>query len=879
MKMKKIISGVAAASLVVSTVSIVSVVSSAAEIDVWSEAGTIMTKQLLSNAGVNTADYEGKSLTVTYEIAANVPDDAKGWTNAQTVIKYSGGESHAVHFCEELLSDPGQGWVNDHDTNVITNNTTFTYDMTAQLDDAFEVRFGTSNDAAFSLKTVTIKDGDAVVAVYSDGSIKAENTGGDKEDDPNADNTGEELDIWSEAGTVMTSSILTDAGVNVKSYEDKPLTVTYEIAAAVPENAKGWTSAQTVVKYDGGEGHAVHFCAELLDDPNQVWVKEHENNVITNSSTFTYDMTAKMDDKFEVRFGTSNDKAFVLKSVTLKDGDTVIAVYNDDGTIKVENPGEKLEDDPNAGNTGGELDIWSDAGGIMTKWTLADARVDVNAYEGKPVTVVYKIKAAIPENAKAWTSAQTVVKYNGKARDVDNEIHTIHFCEELLDDEGQAWVKDFENNIITNNSTFSYEVPATLNDMFDVRFGTSNDKAFVLESVTLYDDENGEDIASYNGADKAITAKNPVENIGGGGNGGNTNIGDNVDPNAGNTGKELDIWSEAGTVITKGILADAGVNVSAYEGKTLTATYEIGAAVPENAKGWTNAQTVVKYNGGEKHTIHFCEELLGDEGQTWVKDFENNVIKNDSTFTYDMTGTLDDAFEVRFGTSNDKAFVLKSVTLKYGDTVIAVYNSDGSIKVVNPGEDVVDDNAGNIGEELDIWSDGGEVMDKWKLADAGVDVAALDGKALTVTYEIIAAIPENAKGWTSAQTVVKHDGNESHTIHFCEELLSDDGQSWVKDFDNNVIKNNTTFTYDMAAKMDDMFDVRFGTSNDKAFVLKSVTLKNGDKVVAKYSNGKIMNADDMANVNTGVNGMEVVAGIAGIAACTVVVARKKKKSN
>ena len=83
----------------------------------------------------------------------------------------------------------------------------------------------------------------------------------------------------------------------------------------------------------------------------------------------------------------------------------------------------------------------------------------------------------------------------------------------------------------------------------------------------------------------------------------------------------------------------------------------------------------------------------------------------------------------------------------------------------------------------------------------------------------------------------------------------------------------------MTAKMDDMFDVRFGTSNDKAFVLKSVTLKNGDKVVAKYSNGKIMNADDMANVNTGVNGMGVVAGIAGIATCTVVVARKKKKSN
>ncbi len=311
----------------------------------------------------------------------------------------------------------------------------------------------------------------------------------------------------------------------------------------------------------------------------------------------------------------------------------------------------------------------------------------------------------------------------------------------------------------------------------------------------------------------------------------------------------------------------------------MTATYEVEAAVPENAKEWTNAQTVVKYNGGEKHTIHFCEELLSDEGQTWVKDFENNVIKNNSTFTYDMTGTLDDAFEVRFGTSNDKAFVLKSVTLKYDDTVIAVYNSDGSINVVNPGEDVVDDNAGNIGEELDIWSDGGEVMDKWKLADAGVDVAALDGKDLTVTYEIIAAIPENAKGWTSAQTVVKHDGNESHTIHFCEELLSDDGQSWVKDFDNNVIKNNTTFTYDMTAKMDDMFDVRFGTSNDKAFVLKSVTLKNGDKVVAKYSNGKIMNADDMANVNTGVNGMGVVAGIAGIATCTVVVARKKKKSN
>lgn len=61
--------------------------------------------------------------------------------------------------------------------------------------------------------------------------------------------------------------------------------------------------------------------------------------------------------------------------------------------------------------------------------------------------------------------------------------------------------------------------------------------------------------------------------------------------------------------------------------------------------------------------------------------------------------------------------------------------------------------------------------------------------------------------------------------------------------------------------------------------MKSVTLKNGDKVVAKYSNGKIMNADDMANVNTGVNGMGVVAGIAGIAACTVVVARKKKKLN
>lgn len=40
-----------------------------------------------------------------------------------------------------------------------------------------------------------------------------------------------------------------------------------------------------------------------------------------------------------------------------------------------------------------------------------------------------------------------------------------------------------------------------------------------------------------------------------------------------------------------------------------------------------------------------------------------------------------------------------------------------------------------------------------------------------------------------------------------------------------------------------------------------------------------MNADDMANVNTGVNGMGVVAGIAGIAACTVVVARKKKKLN
>lgn len=886
MKVKKILSGAAAAALVMSTVSIVSVVSSADEISVWDDTkGVTMTRENLAAVGVDVEAYHGKELTIVYDIKANVPADALNSTHAETVIRYgtdfdSREETHFIHCYEKA------DWMNEKEVKIIEDVSEFKYSEKIVFDNFVEIRFGTSNSEAFILNSVTLMDGDTVIAVYKDGKIEVPSAGDDgdntEENDPFADNVGDELNIWSDAGLVMNKDALIGAGFDTDKYNGKDLTVTYEIEAAVPKNQMDKSFAEAVIKcgsdWDNiSEKHTIHGFEALKDNADMEWAKDLEKNVLAENSTFSYDTTVKMDNVFEARFGTNNDKAFVLKSVAIKDGEEIIALYNaENKTITVTNPVETPDDDddPNAGNTGSELDIWSDAGTVMTKCLLADNGFDIVKYEGKELTVTYEIMAAIPENAKGWTSAQTVVKYDGNILRADNEIHTIHFCADLLEDEGQDWVKDFENNIIENNTTFIYDVTAVMGEAFDVRFGTSNDKAFTLKSVTLKDGD--EVVASYDG--KTVNVTNPVENPGDGVvDGGGSNDNGIFDANAGNTGGELDIWSERGTVITKDILANVGVNVAAYEGKELTATYEIETAIPENAKGWTSAQTVVKNSSGESHTIHFCKELLDDEGQAWVKDFNNNVITNNSTFTYNMSAKMDDIFEVRFGTSNDKAFRLKSVTIKNNDTVIAVYNSNGSIKVENPGEAVSDANSGNLGEELDIWSESGDIMTKWKLVDAGVDIAALDGKTLTVTYQIAAAIPENAKGWTTAQTVVKYDGSESHTIHFCEELLDDEGQTWVKDFDNNIIINNTTFTYDMTAKMDDMFNVRFGTSNDKAFVLKSVTVKDGDNVIAVYTNGKIAtSADDLANVNTGVEGVGVLAGVAGIAACVLVVARKKK---